>query len=139
MHLKTSPSSSKTLLARLLAKLPQPALDILVGKLSYWLGGVLIGLALFVEDTHRRGELAMYVLPKALESAWIILRGHGAVPRTGRYGDAMLTAVGMGMVMVSRLVARAGMALIGGTEHIPERPGASVITCSQDIVPVCRA
>ncbi|GJE87260.1 hypothetical protein PsYK624_033430 [Phanerochaete sordida] len=85
-----------TLLSRALARLP---LDALVGKLSFWLGGVLLGLALFVEDTHRRGELAMYVLPKALESAWIILRGRGAVPQTGRYGDAMLTAAGMGMVM----------------------------------------
>ena len=76
------------------------ALDALAGKLSFWVGGVLVGLALLIEDTRRRGELAMYVLPKALESAWVILRGRGAVPQTGRYGDALLTAVGMGMVMV---------------------------------------
>ncbi|EKM60112.1 uncharacterized protein PHACADRAFT_251003 [Phanerochaete carnosa HHB-10118-sp] len=92
-------ANKNTLLARLLARLPQSALDLLLGKLSHWFGGMLVGLALIIEDTHRRGELAMYVLPKALESAWIILRGKGAVPKTGRYGDALLTAVGMGMVM----------------------------------------
>lgn len=92
-------SGDGSALARTLARLPQGAADVLIGKLSFWLGGVLMGFALLVENKHRRGELAMYVLPKALESAWVILRGRGAVPQTGRYGDALLTAVGMGMVM----------------------------------------
>ena len=65
-----------------------------------WLGGVLLGLALFVEDTHRRGELAMYVLPKGMESAWVMARGRGWVLPLGMYGSPLLTAIGMGMVMV---------------------------------------
>ena len=46
----------------------------------------------------------MYVLPKGLESAWVMARGKRLVPRTGQYGEAVLSAVGMGMVMVSCLV-----------------------------------
>ena len=46
----------------------------------------------------------MYVLPKGLESAWVMARGKRLVPRTGQYGEAVLSAVGMGMVMVSGLV-----------------------------------
>jgi hypothetical protein len=36
---------------------------------------MLSGLSLFVEEKKRRGELAMYVLPKGLESGWKMLRG----------------------------------------------------------------
>ncbi|KAI0265887.1 hypothetical protein BC834DRAFT_876787 [Gloeopeniophorella convolvens] len=71
-----------------------------VSKPSFWLGGLLSGLAVLVEAKHRRGELAMYVLPKGLESAWIAARGKGLVPfRTGKQGSVLLTAIGMGMVM----------------------------------------
>ena len=83
-------STRRTLLARLARLLPQAAVDALASKLSFWLGGVLLGLSLFVEDERRRGELAMYVLPKALESAWMVLRGRGIVFQTGRYGDALV-------------------------------------------------
>lgn len=83
-------STRKTLLTRLISLLPQNVIDILVSKLSFWIGGLLIGMSLFIEDKHRRGELAMYVLPKALESAWIMLRGKGIVFKTGRYGDALV-------------------------------------------------
>lgn len=37
-------------------------------------------LSLFVEEKKRRGELAMYVMPKALESAWSIARRRSYVP-----------------------------------------------------------
>jgi hypothetical protein len=52
--------------------------------------GLLTGLSLFVEDKKRRAELAMYVLPKGLESAWIVARGKGLVMKTGAYGEAMV-------------------------------------------------
>ena len=42
----------------------------------------------------------MYVLPKALESAWVMARGKGWVFRTGKWGETILTALGMAMVMV---------------------------------------
>ena len=61
---------------------------------------MISGLSLLVEAKRRRGELAMYVLPKGLESAWVMARGKGLVFRTGKWGDVILTAMGMGMVMV---------------------------------------
>ncbi|THH14186.1 hypothetical protein EW146_g6121 [Bondarzewia mesenterica] len=70
-----------------------------ISKPSFWLGGLLSGLSLFVEARRRRGELAMYVLPKGLESVWVMARGKGLVFRTGEFGEALLTAIGMGMVM----------------------------------------
>lgn len=54
------------------------------------MGGVFTGLSLFVEAKQRRGELAMYALPKALESAWITLRGRGLVWHTGKYGNPLV-------------------------------------------------
>ena len=45
--------------------------------------------------------MAMYVLPKALESIWVTARGKGWVFRTGRWGNVILAALGMAMVMVN--------------------------------------
>lgn len=42
----------------------------------------------------------MYVLPKGLESIWVTARGKGWVFRTGKWGEVILTALGMAMVMV---------------------------------------
>jgi len=54
------------------------------------MGGVFTGLSLLVEAKHRRGELAMYALPKAFESAWVTLRGRGLVWHTGKYGNPLV-------------------------------------------------
>lgn len=72
-------------------KLPQSVVDILISKWSFWCGGLLSGLSLFIEERRRRGELAMYVLPKGLESAWTTARGHGLVFRTGNYGESIVS------------------------------------------------
>ncbi|KAH9987788.1 hypothetical protein BJV77DRAFT_1024182, partial [Russula vinacea] len=80
--------------------IPTWLLAALVSKPSFWLGGLLAGMSVLIEAKHRRGELAMYVLPKGLESAWVAARGKGLVFRTGKHGSALLTAIGMGMVMV---------------------------------------
>ena len=45
---------------------------------------------MLIEAKHRRGELAMYVLPKGLESAWVAARGKGLVFRTGKHGNALV-------------------------------------------------
>jgi len=74
----------------------------LISKGSFAILGAAAGLSLFVEEKRRRGELAMYVLPKSLESAWVMARGKGWVFRTGKWGETLLTAIGMAMVMVSR-------------------------------------
>ncbi|TFK61036.1 hypothetical protein BDN72DRAFT_485408 [Pluteus cervinus] len=79
--------------------IPQFMKDVFVSKFSFWMSGLLAGLSLFVEEKRRRGELAMYVLPKGLESLWIMARGKGLVFKTGNWGDMLLTALGMAMVM----------------------------------------
>ncbi|PVF95509.1 hypothetical protein CPB86DRAFT_711129 [Serendipita vermifera] len=68
-------------------------------KYTLWMVGALCGLSLFVEAPRRRAELAMYVMPKALESAWVTARGRGWVQGGGRVGETILCAAGMGMVM----------------------------------------
>lgn len=78
---------------------PAWMLESVLSRPAHWLGGVVMGLSLFMEAKHRRGELAMYALPKALESAWSSLRGRGLVLHTGKYGNPLLTAFAMGMVM----------------------------------------
>jgi hypothetical protein len=72
-------------------KLPQSLVDLLISKPSFALGGFLSGLSLFVEEKRRRGELAMYVLPKGLESAWVMARGKGWVFRTGQHGEIIVS------------------------------------------------
>lgn len=76
-----------------------------LGRLLYWIAGFCSGLSLFVEAERRRGELAMYVMPKALESIWVAARGK-AYPsvKTRMVGEAAFIAVAMGMVMVSPFV-----------------------------------
>ncbi|KAF8760001.1 peroxisome organization [Rhizoctonia solani] len=71
-----------------------------LSKASWWLGGFLSGLSLLVEDKRRRGELAMYVLPRGLESAWGVMRRRGWVPIVPG-GENLLCAMGMGMVMAT--------------------------------------
>jgi hypothetical protein len=62
----------------------------LVSRPAHWLGGLIVGLSVFIEAKHRHGELAMYVLPKALESVWVTLRGRGLVLHTGKYGNPLV-------------------------------------------------
>lgn len=70
--------------------LPTKVLNLLISKFSFATLGFLAGLSLFVEDPRRRAELAMYVLPKGLESAWTTARGKGYVMRTGKLGEALV-------------------------------------------------
>jgi hypothetical protein len=59
--------------------------------MSFWVGGFLSGLSILVEEKRRHGELAMYVLPKGLESAWRSARGRGWVFKTGNHGDSIVS------------------------------------------------
>ena len=71
-------------------RVPSWLLAALVSKASFWLGGLLAGISVLIEAKHRRGELAMYVLPKGLESAWVAARGKGLVFRTGKHGNELV-------------------------------------------------
>ena len=89
MGLRASPSGS--LLAYLARLLPQRVIDALIAKKSYYALGIITGLSLFVEEKKRREELAMYVMPKGLESAWLMARGRGWVGRTGQWGEVLVS------------------------------------------------
>ena len=95
MALRNSPLRTRSglsyLLALIVKRLPQPVVDLLIGKFSFWVLAASTGLSLFVEEKRRRAELAMYVLPKALESAWVMARGKGLVVNMGRYGDVLVS------------------------------------------------
>ncbi|KZP14376.1 hypothetical protein FIBSPDRAFT_1048814 [Athelia psychrophila] len=80
-------------------RVPQRLVDALISKESFWPLGFLCGLSILVEESRRRGELAMYVLPKGLGAMWSSARGRGWVFGTGKWGEPVLTAIGMGMVM----------------------------------------
>ncbi|CAA6667015.1 unnamed protein product [Spirodela intermedia] len=49
-------------------------------KLVYWLGGGMAALAVLLEKKARRGELALYVLPRAADSLWYILVNRHLLP-----------------------------------------------------------
>ncbi|WWC70734.1 uncharacterized protein I206_104685 [Kwoniella pini CBS 10737] len=72
--------------------------NLLKRKESFWLMGFSTCLSLLVEEKKRRAELAMYVLPRALESAWSSARRRAWVPIVP-FGETILGAVAMGMVM----------------------------------------
>ncbi|TXT15872.1 hypothetical protein VHUM_00375 [Vanrija humicola] len=67
-------------------------------KETMWAIGFSTCLSLFAEEKRRRAELAMYCLPKALESAWFTARKRSWVPIVP-FGEALLGAAGMAMVM----------------------------------------
>ncbi|KAJ8095984.1 hypothetical protein PM082_015205 [Marasmius tenuissimus] len=103
-YLFTHVSKSKSTSA-LHSVIPKWLIDfILTSKFSFWVPGFLAGLALFIEEKRRRAELAMYVLPKGLEATWLMATGKVGLEHWGGrkgkvVGEAVLTAVGMAMVM----------------------------------------
>ncbi|KAJ1032545.1 hypothetical protein NDA16_000568 [Ustilago loliicola] len=70
----------------------------LISSWIKWVTGFTTCLSLFVDDSRRRAELAAYVLPKGMESAWSVLRQKAYVPFVPG-GDLLLTSAGMSLVM----------------------------------------
>ncbi|KAJ6595528.1 hypothetical protein DFH09DRAFT_1357490 [Mycena vulgaris] len=103
------------------ALLPPRAADALVARGFWWLYDLSTGLALLIEDPRRRAELAMYVLPKGLDSLWVIARGQGIVRRTGIWGDGVLAEMGMGMVMDQDEDGTAVFLSVLSSVHAPRR------------------
>jgi hypothetical protein len=54
---------------------PERLRSLLVSPVSFCMLGLAIGLSLFIEEKRRRAELAMYILPEALEGFWSFVRG----------------------------------------------------------------
>lgn len=79
--------------AQKVLRIPQSIIGLFVSKYSYGLGGFFGALSILIEKRRRRGELAMYALPKALESAWLTARGKGLVFKTGKVGEALVSTL----------------------------------------------
>jgi hypothetical protein len=82
------------------ALVPQWAQQALVSTGMHWFAGFSTCASLFLEHKKRRTELAMYVLPKGMESAWSVARQRSWVPFVPG-GDLLLTSAGMSLVMGS--------------------------------------
>ncbi|KAJ3049959.1 hypothetical protein HK097_009066 [Rhizophlyctis rosea] len=67
-------------------------------KATYYIYGVLCASSIFIEAKQRRSELAMYVLPKGLQSLWTVLYARGQMIRVP-YFDVIMSSVGMGVLM----------------------------------------
>jgi hypothetical protein len=70
--LSPEPSIAKWVLGSVLGVTEERLRTLLVSPVSFCVPGLATGLALFIEEKRRRAELAMYVLPKALESFWLV-------------------------------------------------------------------
>ncbi|EQC28741.1 hypothetical protein SDRG_13425 [Saprolegnia diclina VS20] len=67
-------------------------------KAAYFAAGLVSSFAIFIEAKSRRSELALYVLPRAVDSLFIMLRDTrwlADVP----YGEVMLFGLSMGAIM----------------------------------------
>ncbi|KAK1925541.1 hypothetical protein DB88DRAFT_484264 [Papiliotrema laurentii] len=71
---------------------------ILSRKETFWMMGFSTCFSLLLEERKRRSELAMYVLPRALESAWSAARKRAWLPIVP-FGETILGAAAMSMVM----------------------------------------
>eukprot|EP00941_MAST-03F_sp_MAST-3F-sp1_P006037 g6037.t1 len=62
------------------------------------LGCALCGLSILIERKSRRSALALYVLPRALQSLWCKAQSHGFV-RSVKHGEVGLLAIAMAIIM----------------------------------------
>jgi hypothetical protein len=66
--------------------LPPWMAGVFISKSSFGLIGLIAGLALMIEDQRRHAELVMYILPKAMESAWKIAGGSKHFRKVTKHG-----------------------------------------------------
>ncbi|OVA19806.1 Transmembrane protein 135 [Macleaya cordata] len=67
-------------------------------KLVYWLAGGLAALSVLLEKKSRRGELALYVVPRASDSLWYILVNRHLLPDI-KNAEVPLFCICMGGIM----------------------------------------
>lgn len=68
------------------------------GRYWYWIAGIFSSMSIFVEEKGRRTELALYTLPRAVESLYLISWGKGWVPHLPFFEVAMFST-GMGILL----------------------------------------
>ncbi|XP_078442401.1 mitochondrial import inner membrane translocase subunit Tim17/Tim22/Tim23 family protein [Wolffia australiana] len=67
-------------------------------KLVYWFAGGMAALSILMEKKPRRGELALYVLPRAADSLWYILVNRHLLPDL-KNAEVALFSMCMGGIM----------------------------------------
>ncbi|KAF9198165.1 hypothetical protein BGZ49_001103 [Haplosporangium sp. Z 27] len=67
-------------------------------KFTYLINGIIAGFAVLIEAPGRQMELALYCLPRALETSWNLLLNRGLV-RNIPHGDIALFSASMGVMM----------------------------------------
>ncbi|KAF0702133.1 hypothetical protein AaE_016112 [Aphanomyces astaci] len=67
-------------------------------KATYFVAGLIASGSILLEAKHRRSELALYVLPRALDLLYITLRDKRVLAEMA-YGEVMLFACSMGTLM----------------------------------------
>ncbi|TMW68143.1 hypothetical protein Poli38472_007815 [Pythium oligandrum] len=66
-------------------------------RFYYYLMGFGASSAIFFEPKHRRSEIAMYMLPRALDVVYCVLRDHHLAP-SFKHGERMVFAVSMAIL-----------------------------------------
>ena len=64
-------------------------------RLNWLFISTLSSASIFIEASSRRGELALYLLPKAMESIWNIMKKYG-FPLRIKYFEVFLFGIAMG-------------------------------------------
>ncbi|KAJ3037864.1 hypothetical protein HDV00_001279 [Rhizophlyctis rosea] len=67
-------------------------------KAAYYIFGVACAMSIFIEAKQRRSELAMYVLPKGLQSLWTVLYARGQMIKVPHF-DVVMACAGMSVLM----------------------------------------
>jgi hypothetical protein len=67
-------------------------------KYLFYYFGAISGLSILVEQKSKRAELAMYVLPKGIQSLYTLLIANGAMIRIP-YIEVMSTSAAMSIIM----------------------------------------
>ena len=86
-----SASSGSSLASRFAKAVPSSVVDALVSDKSFFVMGMVMGTPMIMEEKRRRAMFLLYVLPRALESVWVLLRSAGWAPNTGRYGSTLVS------------------------------------------------
>ena len=69
-----------------------------IDRLNVILSAFICTFAIFFEPSHRRTELALYMIPRFLEASFMILQKYGLM-RSIEYGEVLVFAIAMGIIM----------------------------------------
>ncbi|KAJ3078575.1 hypothetical protein HK102_004388, partial [Quaeritorhiza haematococci] len=67
-------------------------------KFSYWIIGFLSSLSIFLEAKNRRSELAMYVLPRGVDSLYRLLYNRKWIVKVPHF-EVLMFSVAMGLIL----------------------------------------